>query len=141
MFGSGCAGLGTARPTRGLLHAEQWQRFHRRESESCNHPLRLKFSGPENTRVRFQISVEYLNLSKKPHFQNILVASIVACAVEALAAASEPVPPADVIKFAGLAPEAAAREMSLPPGFKATLFAGEPDVKQPIAFALDHRGR
>ncbi len=31
--------------------------------------------------------------------------------------------------------------MLLPPGFKATLFAGEPDVKQPIAFALDHRGR
>jgi len=61
--------------------------------------------------------------------------------VEALAAASEPVPPADVIKFAGLSPEGAAREMSLPPGFKATLFAGEPDVKQPIAFALDHRGR
>ena len=44
-------------------------------------------------------------------------------------------------KFAGLSPEDAAKEMILPPGFKATLFAGEPDVKQPIAFALDHRGR
>ena len=31
--------------------------------------------------------------------------------------------------------------MTLPPGFKATLFAGEPDVKQPIAFAIDDRGR
>ena len=31
--------------------------------------------------------------------------------------------------------------MSLPPGFKATLFAGEPDVHQPIAFATDDRGR
>ena len=50
-------------------------------------------------------------------------------------------PPVDVVKFAGLSPEAAAREMLLPPGFKAILFAGEPDVKQPIAFALDHRGR
>src|SRR5690348_16872533 len=30
--------------------------------------------------------------------------------------------------------------MTLPPGFKATLFAGEPDVKQPIAFAIDDRG-
>ncbi|HTA31754.1 MAG TPA: PVC-type heme-binding CxxCH protein, partial [Candidatus Cybelea sp.] len=50
-------------------------------------------------------------------------------------------PPADVIKFAGLSPEAAVKEMSLPPGFKATLFAGEPDIKQPIAFAIDDRGR
>src|SRR5262249_59683404 len=50
-------------------------------------------------------------------------------------------PDTDVIKFAGLSPEAAAKEMTLPPGFKATLFAGEPDVKQPIAFAIDHRGR
>ncbi|HWF19498.1 MAG TPA: PVC-type heme-binding CxxCH protein, partial [Verrucomicrobiae bacterium] len=50
-------------------------------------------------------------------------------------------PAADVIKFAGLPPEQAAREMTLPPGFKATLFAGEPDVAQPIAFCIDDRGR
>jgi putative membrane-bound dehydrogenase-like protein len=31
--------------------------------------------------------------------------------------------------------------MTLPPGFQATLFAGEPDVVQPIAFAFDDRGR
>jgi len=49
--------------------------------------------------------------------------------------------PMDTIKFAGLSPEDAAKEMTLPPGFKATLFAGEPDVKQPIAFAIDDRGR
>src|SRR3954469_8412818 len=41
-----------------------------------------------------------------------------------------PVPPA----------EAAAR-VALPPGFRATLLAGEPDVVQPIAFAFDDRGR
>src|SRR3981189_2021407 len=35
----------------------------------------------------------------------------------------------------------APKHMTLPPGFKATLFAGEPDVKQPIAFAIDDRGR
>ena len=51
------------------------------------------------------------------------------------------VPPMDTLKFAGLPPEQAAKEMTLPPGFKATLFAGEPDVKQPIAFAIDDRGR
>lgn len=36
--------------------------------------------------------------------------------------------------------EAAAR-FGLPPGFKATLFAGEPDLVQPIAFTFDDRGR
>jgi putative membrane-bound dehydrogenase-like protein len=49
--------------------------------------------------------------------------------------------PLDVYKFAGLPPEQAPKEMTLPPGFKATLFAGEPDVMQPIAFAIDDRGR
>lgn len=50
-------------------------------------------------------------------------------------------PPLDVVKFESLSPEEAAREMTLPPGFSAKLFAGEPDVKQPIAFAIDDRGR
>ena len=31
--------------------------------------------------------------------------------------------------------------MRVPPGFKVTLFAGEPDVKQPIGFCIDDRGR
>ena len=31
--------------------------------------------------------------------------------------------------------------MTLPQGFTATLFAGEPDLHQPIAFVIDHRGR
>src|SRR5947209_3643029 len=38
------------------------------------------------------------------------------------------------------ATEAAAR-MKLPPGFKATVFASEPDVQNPIAMAWDGRGR
>jgi putative membrane-bound dehydrogenase-like protein len=50
-------------------------------------------------------------------------------------------PPADQYQFAGLSPEDAAKKMTLPPGFSAKLFAGEPDIKQPIAFALDDRGR
>src|SRR5436190_14833242 len=50
-------------------------------------------------------------------------------------------PPADVVPFAGLGPEQAAREASLPPGFKMHVFAAEPDVRQPIAFCLDDRGR
>ncbi|MGH8021506.1 MAG: PVC-type heme-binding CxxCH protein [Opitutaceae bacterium] len=42
---------------------------------------------------------------------------------------------------AGLQPEEAAAAMTLPSGFHATLFAGEPDVHQPIAFTIDERGR
>jgi putative membrane-bound dehydrogenase-like protein len=38
-------------------------------------------------------------------------------------------------------PEEAARRMTVPPGFKVTLFAGEPHVRQPNAFAIDDRGR
>lgn len=37
--------------------------------------------------------------------------------------------------------EEAARTMKLPPGFKATVFAAEPDVRNPIACAWDPRGR
>ena len=50
-------------------------------------------------------------------------------------------PPADEVKFAGISPQQAAKEATLPANFKMHLFAGEPDVKQPIAFALDDRGR
>ncbi len=44
--------------------------------------------------------------------------------------ASQPVP----------LPEAA-RKMTVPEGFQVSLFAAEPDVRQPIAFAIDPRGR
>ena len=47
----------------------------------------------------------------------------------------------DNYAHAGLGPEDAARAMTVPPGFKVTLFAGEPDVVQPIAMAIDDRGR
>src|SRR4051794_10185665 len=42
---------------------------------------------------------------------------------------------------APVSPREAALKMTLPDGFKATLFAGEPDVVQPIAFTFDDRGR
>ncbi|HUY35808.1 MAG TPA: PVC-type heme-binding CxxCH protein, partial [Pirellulales bacterium] len=47
----------------------------------------------------------------------------------------------DAFQHAGLEPQAAARAMTVPQGFRVTLFAGEPDVAQPIAQALDDRGR
>jgi putative membrane-bound dehydrogenase-like protein len=65
--------------------------------------------------------------------------SVVAAAV---LASETVVMAADAPKMAeGLSPQEAVTAMSLPPGFKATLFAGEPDVMQPIAFAIDDRGR
>ena len=38
-------------------------------------------------------------------------------------------------------PSEAPGRMTLPEGFRATLFAGEPDVVQPIAMTTDDRGR
>lgn len=40
-----------------------------------------------------------------------------------------------------MAPAEAAVAMQLPPGFKATVFAAEPDVQNPIALSWDSRGR
>ncbi len=40
-----------------------------------------------------------------------------------------------------LPPLEAAATMQVPEGFKVTLFAGEPDVQQPIGFCIDDRGR
>jgi putative membrane-bound dehydrogenase-like protein len=40
-----------------------------------------------------------------------------------------------------LSPVEAPGKMKLPPGFRATLYAGEPDVVQPIALTFDDRGR
>ena len=42
---------------------------------------------------------------------------------------------------APLPADEAARTMVVPDGFKVTLFAGEPDVLQPVALAIDDRGR
>jgi putative membrane-bound dehydrogenase-like protein len=51
-------------------------------------------------------------------------------------------PPApDVYTYAGLPPEKAAQVMTVPEGFTVKLFAGEPDIRQPIALCLDDRGR
>ena len=38
-------------------------------------------------------------------------------------------------------PEESVRAFGLPEGFRATLFAGEPDINQPVSLAFDDRGR
>src|SRR3989442_1075962 len=40
-----------------------------------------------------------------------------------------------------LPPDEAPKRITVPQGFKVTLFAGEPDVVQPMAFTFDDRGR
>jgi putative membrane-bound dehydrogenase-like protein len=47
----------------------------------------------------------------------------------------------DQLKYAGLPPDKAAAAMTTREDFTVKLFAGEPDVRQPIAFCLDDRGR
>ena len=49
--------------------------------------------------------------------------------------------PTDDVKHAGLTAEEVVKAATLPPGFKLHVFAAEPDVKQPIAFCIDDRGR
>ncbi len=49
--------------------------------------------------------------------------------------------PADPYKYAGQKPQDAAKNMTVPDGFSVKLFAGEPDVHQPIAMCTDDRGR
>ena len=49
------------------------------------------------------------------------------------------VDPAD--QKTGNAPEEAARKMTVPDGFRVDLVVGEPDLHQPIALALDEKGR
>ncbi|HEV2970466.1 MAG TPA: PVC-type heme-binding CxxCH protein [Pirellulales bacterium] len=51
---------------------------------------------------------------------------------------------AEIVKNTGdrpLPPQVAAGHMTVPDGFEVTLFAGEPDVMQPIGFTTDDRGR
>ncbi|GIW80577.1 MAG: hypothetical protein KatS3mg105_2384 [Gemmatales bacterium] len=38
-------------------------------------------------------------------------------------------------------PKEAVKLITVPKGFRVTLFAGEPDVRQPIAMSFDDRGR
>lgn len=50
-------------------------------------------------------------------------------------------PPLPKSMAAGLSPQEAAEHMTVPVGFQVQLAAGEPQVHQPIAFSIDHRGR
>jgi putative membrane-bound dehydrogenase-like protein len=61
-----------------------------------------------------------------------LIAAVLFLFVQSAFAADAPAP---------LPPEEAVKAMKLPEGFRATLFAAEPEVVQPISFCIDDRGR
>ncbi len=73
------------------------------------------------------------------------LAWIAALAIHPLVAAgAEPessVSGVDAVHEQPLAGRDAAKTMRVPEGFRVTLFAGEPDVMQPIGFCIDDRGR
>jgi putative membrane-bound dehydrogenase-like protein len=50
-------------------------------------------------------------------------------------------PPEDVVKFAGLKADEAAKAATPPQGFTVTPFASEPEINQPVAMCIDARGR
>ena len=70
---------------------------------------------------------------------------VVGCVIGNFVAAAPSLPPGVTNtqnpKDVPLSPAEALQRMTLPAGFKATLFASEPDVMQPIAFDFDDRGR
>ncbi|VTT99818.1 membrane-bound dehydrogenase domain protein : Putative membrane-bound dehydrogenase OS=Singulisphaera acidiphila (strain ATCC BAA-1392 / DSM 18658 / VKM B-2454 / MOB10) GN=Sinac_5736 PE=4 SV=1: Cytochrom_C [Gemmataceae bacterium] len=69
--------------------------------------------------------------------------SLLLLAVAHTAPGAAPTTPAapDAPKDGPVPTKDAAAKMTVPPGFKVTLFAGEPDIVQPIAFTFDDRGR
>jgi putative membrane-bound dehydrogenase-like protein len=62
--------------------------------------------------------------------RSLLLICLLASGLSAAFAADGPLPPKE-----------AAAAIKLPPGFKTTLFAGEPDVVQPMSITFDDRGR
>ena len=71
----------------------------------------------------------------------ITLTTLLLCGALAAVANDGGSPPAQPAPAAPVPVAEAAGRMKLPEGFKATLFAGEPDVVQPIAFTIDDRGR
>ncbi len=70
-------------------------------------------------------------------FRLLLASPLLACSLLMGAASLT----AGDLPYAGLPAERAAEVMRLPEGFRVVPFAAEPDVTQPIAMAIDHRGR
>src|SRR5690606_16047251 len=85
----------------------------------------------------FQTSMSYPTLAAP------LVPLLVSVLLGVPAFGADDPPPRDTQPVDGAipTPAEALASLRLPEGFRATLFASEPDVRQPIAFAFDERGR
>src|SRR5947209_837584 len=82
----------------------------------------------------------------RPSARRRLVTPLLFCALALCTAPrpsrSAPEPAAPPVLASAPRPAAEApKHMTVPEGFHVTLFAGEPDVVQPIAFGTDDRGR
>lgn len=71
----------------------------------------------------------------------VAAASLLPLYVRAAENFPEPYDSETEVGAGAMAPEDVVRTMKLPPGFKANVFAAEPDVQNPIAMAWDARGR
>jgi putative membrane-bound dehydrogenase-like protein len=76
----------------------------------------------------------------------LLILLVLGCVLNGVFGAETPTLPPGVTnsqnpKDKPISPQEALKKITLPEGFRATLFAGEPDVMQPIAFDFDDRGR
>ena len=79
---------------------------------------------------------------KRPRsFVSPLLFLFFAVAASVFAAFPPPTNNQDVSQLPLTSPSAALQGIHLPPGFKATLFAAEPDVQNPIAMCWDEKGR
>src|SRR6516162_2250306 len=67
--------------------------------------------------------------------------ALIALALLGLVAPARGEDPPSTTTPAPVPPAQAPGRMTVPPGFKVSLFAAEPDVVQPIAFTIDPRGR
>src|SRR6266496_3106451 len=106
-----------------------------------SHTLRLVF---DTAALRQNRKSQIANIANRKSMKlRLIVAGMILpgwLAVGSACTASE-APPADIVPFAGLSPQEACDKATLPPGFRMHVFAAEPDLVQPIAFALDDRGR
>jgi len=74
-------------------------------------------------------------------FQPLAQACVATDGLSDTVVATSPDTATDAVVDAPLLPDEAAATMIVPKGFNVTLFAGEPDVQQPIGFCFDDRGR
>jgi len=80
------------------------------------------------------------------HYQHrffvcLLTLTLLCCLLFKFSAAENPIQNTQDPKDIATSAEQTVKNMTVPEGFKVTLFASEPDVHQPIGFEIDDRGR